>query len=251
MSRYVATDWHGNLRAAQKVLNELMGPEDKLYYLGDCADRGQDGLAVFDLLTSDPRVTFIKGNHEYFLQEGIERWVKYARPALSNLWEINGGEATAAAVERSSDEENFKRLAILKKMPYTVTVSVGDKIVILDHCGYTPKWKEGHNRVKELVSADPGWEPMWDRFHFRDAWPEEKDLANVYVVHGHTPTQYLLYRYFAEGVQDIFPNDKRDFKDEPVIYADGHKIDLDVVTWYTNKVAVFDLDTMKIITLEV
>ena len=39
MSTYVASDWHGNYWVWEKV-KTILSPNDKLYFLGDAADRG-------------------------------------------------------------------------------------------------------------------------------------------------------------------------------------------------------------------
>ena len=62
---YVTTDLHGNGLLWRKI-KEKLNIDDTLYFLGDAIDRGPDGLYIMLNMLNDPRVTYIKGNHEQF-----------------------------------------------------------------------------------------------------------------------------------------------------------------------------------------
>jgi hypothetical protein len=243
---YSSSDWHGNLTLAKKILNEVLQPNDKLYFLGDCGDRGLSGIPVFDMLTSDPRVTFIKGNHEIFMEQGIKRWRKGASTALDFLWAQNGGAQTAQAIENSTDDKNVERLAILHNMPITVEYQnkKGQRI-FLDHCGFSPFIVKNGPEKGKVRPDDRQWEPMWDRYHFQTPWPDDPAYKDIYIVHGHTPVVYLPYHYLADGIINDIPRKREDFKYEPIYYADGHKIDIDLGSWVTNKTTLLDLETLR------
>ena len=65
MSNYVVTDLHGRYDLWEKIINKLQ-PEDTLYCLGDCADRGPDGWKIIAEAFANPQVVYLKGNHEDF-----------------------------------------------------------------------------------------------------------------------------------------------------------------------------------------
>ena len=247
MSVYASTDWHGNLAVAEKVFNFLK-PEDELYYLGDCADRGPDGIKIFDMLSTDSRVTFLKGNHEQFMKDGIVRWRRYGITALSSLWAENGGASTAEAIESSNDCENVRRLAYLHHIPITADYfNENGKHIILNHCGFTPLIIKNGPKEGEIYPNNHLWEPMWDREHFNDIWDNDPEYSNIYMVHGHTPVNYLIYHYHTRDIVGDYPKNPHDFDFTPVQYAGGHKIDLDVGTYVTNKTYLLDLNTFEMI----
>jgi hypothetical protein len=73
---------------------------------------------------------------------------------------------------------------------------------------------------------------MWSRKHFSDPWPQDKINEHKYVIHGHTPVQFL-YRYFS----DVGPSDGL-----PIKYCNGHKIDLDSGAFSSNIATLYNLD---------
>ena len=63
MANYCFTDLHGMYNLWQQI-RDYASPTDKLYFLGDAMDRGPHGIKILKELLADPRVVFIKGNHE-------------------------------------------------------------------------------------------------------------------------------------------------------------------------------------------
>lgn len=211
---YCFTDIHGNYNLWRQI-HDYCDATDTIYFLGDAADRGEDGLQIIQELLRDKRVIYLKGNHEdIFVDVGAELAEGIGWSA--SLWRENGGKPTIDSFKRLSYDSQIyyiKRLASLpEKAEY---VNKNGQRIILSHAGFTP----GSDRPLDL---------LWDRKHFHDTWPVEDEYKNTYIVHGHTPTP-ILFR-----CQDI------------VYYCDGHKIDLDVATIATNKIVLFDLDTLQI-----
>ena len=66
MSVYVTSDLHGYpLNKLQNKLGEIgFDIDDHLYILGDCIDRGSEGLQLLRWIMSQPNVTFLLGNHD-------------------------------------------------------------------------------------------------------------------------------------------------------------------------------------------
>ena len=63
MSVYALSDLHGNLNIWKKI-KEFLKPEDKVYFLGDAADRGDYGWEIIKEIIKDNRFIYIKGNHQ-------------------------------------------------------------------------------------------------------------------------------------------------------------------------------------------
>ena len=60
---YACSDLHGMYKLWKQIENYLQ-EDDRLIFLGDAADRGTDGIQIMVELLADPRVTYLKGNHE-------------------------------------------------------------------------------------------------------------------------------------------------------------------------------------------
>ena len=239
---FASSDWHGCGNVANKVL-EFLNPEDTLFFLGDAIDRGPNGVAILDALFHRPNTFFLKGNHEEFLEMSAIH-----APDLSWIG-TNGGLPTYR--DLSKDEEKYYRYQqIIKDLPTELIYesSCGYK-VILEHAGYSPFniCARTHN-------------PLWDRRHFIESWvPFYKEgtseSENTYLVHGHTPVQYLKYEYgyadqpsfTAKGLEDK----KRWFKEgvcdkpEVIRYCDGHKFDIDMGTVLSKRIALLNLNTFE------
>jgi predicted phosphodiesterase len=248
---YAASDWHGCAGSALKLL-EYLKPDDKLYYLGDATDRGPDGAMLLQKLLEDKRVVYIKGNHDFFI-EICGQYMFMADPdyefirdydrALAD-WFQNGGEGTYKAFCKM-DPSEFKTQIWEKviRMPVSAEyISPLSHKVILEHAGYTPGVTHGIH------------DPLWDREHFHDKW--QKEYPNTYLVHGHTPVQYLKYEYGYEGqppktkedilLRNTWYKEDTNFIPEVIRYADGHKFCVDLCTIVSDRVALLDLDTFDV-----
>lgn len=212
---YCFTDIHGNYNLWRQI-HDYCDATDTIYFLGDAADRGEDGLQIIQELLRDKRVIYLKGNHEdIFVDVGAELAEGIGWSA--SLWRQNGGKPTIDSFKRLSYDSQIyyiKRLASLPEKAEYINKN-GQKI-ILSHAGFTPGKAV---TVNDLI---------WDRNHMRHEWPQDEQYDNIYIVHGHSPVQILFK------------------SDNPVYYCDGHKIDLDIATFMSNKIALLDLDTLEI-----
>ena len=234
---YATSDWHGNLAVAEKVF-EFLQPNDTLYFLGDCADRGNEGVMLAQMLLDDPRVKFIKGNHEIFMEEGLNDMINIGYPRDMNLWVYNGGYPTIEELSKMTDNEMRMLRAQLKQLPQTLIYNNRDgKDIILNHCGYTPSFANGNE-----FYIPAGFSPCWDRSHFFEYW-DDAHFPNTYVVHGHTPV-ILLEKKFNDWAGKKTPSEEEyDFK--ALHYCDGHKICIDLGSFFTNKTMLLDLDSFE------
>ena len=250
---YASGDWHGNGELAKQVLDFLQ-PDDKLIFIGDAIDRGEDGYEIMTQLLSDKRVIYLKGNHEDMMTNFITHYLDGFHGNL--LWYANGGGSTWDKMETLSDE-CLKGLAKkISSLPteYIYKSPKGHK-VILEHAGYTP-----------FDTPHRSHDPLWDREHFYDDWDggfydDDGDALRpetTYLVHGHTPVQYLEFHY---GYKDQPQKTKEmieygiqwnsyydcGWTPEVIRYCDGHKFDIDMCTVVSERIALLDLDTFETI----
>lgn len=234
---YASADWHGCI-AAHQIL-EYLKPDDKLYFLGDSIDRGPHGLEYLKKLLYDPRVIYIMGNHEDMMIRGIKsKWDR-------NLWFNNGGKKTFYDILSLPEQESLDILKKVEHLSYKETyINKDGKEIILEHAGYTP-WDIPHRTH----------DPLWDRHHFDDLYNSKG--ANTYMIHGHTPVQYLqfLYGYINQPPKTkediklknafLADEDMGDWKPTILYYCNNHKIDIDMCTITSGRVALLDLDTFE------
>ena len=210
MSVYCCSDLHG-MYGLWKQIKEFLKPEDILYVLGDCGDRGYDGWKIITEVLEHPQVIYLKGNHEDML-------IRAFKPRAANDYRLlihNGGKMT---YEDACDDINKEIiLKELKRLPsYQLYKSPLGHKVHLSHAGFSP--------IPYRLPVE--YDLIWDRDHCNEeVWTGE---PNEYVVHGHTPVYYL-------NEQTIFS--------EPYCYCEGHKIDIDMASFYSNKAILFNLDT--------
>lgn len=227
MSVYAVSDLHGDY-SLWKQIKEFLKPEDTLYVLGDCADRGKNGWQIITEVYKHPQCVYVKGNHEDLLVDAIraylrlepeERSVYYRYLPEYQLLSNNGGDKTFRDWRKAP--ENMKWMTRLDKLPTEVTYeSPKGHSVILTHAGFTPDWGK-----KDL---------LWSRDHFNDPWQDSYE--NIYIVHGHTPVPHLLEE-LGEWDATVIPGYYK--------YCDGHKYDIDCGTAFTGCTTLIDLDTFE------
>lgn len=253
MSVYASSDWHGCAEPAIKLLNYLK-PDDTLYFLGDAIDRGDQGVELLEILLKDPRVKMINGNHEMMMINALKEYLKelYEEDALDTLyddiWFYNGGSHTWENGLRQKNRVEIKYLInTLFRFPnHFKYTSPAGHTVILEHAGYTPT-------DRPFRSHDP----YWDREHFLDDWGGPD---NTYLVHGHTPVQYLKFSYRYKDALPLTKEEKKqkdewlysnkiefDWKPTTLRYCDNHKFDIDMCTIISGRVALLNLDTFETI----
>lgn len=242
MSIYCASDWHGCYWVWEKV-KKILKPNDKLYFLGDAADRGPDGWNIIKELLADPRVIYIKGNHEDLMIEAIGKFNPEEEDSLWNadttLWHYNGGDPTYDAF--LLDEDDFGKAKILKQikdLPFCANyINKNNQQVFLCHAGCDGV---------DIDTLDE-YHAIWDREHWRfpDEWSGED---NQIIVHGHTPIDLMI-----EEQRDIASFYKNRFKVEmpkwtpgtAYWYAKGHKVCIDLGTVWDKVAVLLNLDTFE------
>lgn len=202
MATYVIGDVHGRPKLIEQLLRDVPWnyKEDKIVFLGDLIDRGEDAPGVMDLVMNlvevNPNVVVLRGNHEQMLLDCLD----YGD--LQWLIPENGGLATLAGYgldlsqlqdvcDISIPEEHIE---FLRSLPYYHE----DEQAIYVHAGLIPGEHPSETDPDVLL------------------WTRDPDFHRGYngklCFFGHTPTHYLP----REGRQRRFG-----------IYVHGHCVGID------------------------
>lgn len=217
---YAVSDLHGQYELWMQI-KEFLSPSDILICLGDCVDRGPGGFDILIEMLDRPNTIMLKGNHEALMLQDyyIIKNHEMQDSIDSCLWYMNGGYDTYQNIRQYKQKFVDEVFKTVEQLPTTHIETYDGKLIILDHCGFTP----GHP-----------YDELWDRYHLTDPWPEGFD--NVYIIHGHTPVQSLWRKGVytaARGTEDVMQ------------YCGGHKIDIDLGCFATHKTCLLDLDTFE------
>ena len=224
MSVYAVSDLHGMYDLYAKI-KDFLKPDDIVYCLGDCGDRGPDGWRIIKEIYNDPQWIYLKGNHEDMLAKAIKFYYNYDYSEAYELLCYNGGSKTYEDWGKDTqwDKQWANKLA---ELPVTATYdSASGLTILLSHSGYNPIPEE--ERSKPYTDHDF----IWNRNHMSTGKWLGKD--NEVIVHGHTPVRYS---HKARNHQQMLEIDQ---------YCEGHKIDIDCASWYTGVSCLLDLDTLK------
>ena len=66
MATFAFSDLHAQYDL-WKQIKEYIKPEDTIYCLGDCVDRGDVGLEILNEVMETPNIILLRGNHEDFI----------------------------------------------------------------------------------------------------------------------------------------------------------------------------------------
>jgi serine/threonine protein phosphatase 1 len=251
---FAVSDLHGQGQL-WKQIKKYLDSTDTLYYLGDAIDKGPDGIDIMLDLLKMPNVIYLKGNHEdFFAKEGFSC---FCYNNYSALWmDLNGGYETVLSMQKKWDNTNPVHEKYINKitkkinhLPYKAKyINKNGQIILLSHSGYY--------RNIELSALEE--EYLWNRNHFYDKWEYGN---NTFIIHGHTPCDSIISEIYNKDII-FFCNTKKESENlfreaqeiltkwdkEPFVfnYCNGHKIDLDLNSCETNKIALFNLDTLKV-----
>lgn len=161
----------------------------RIVHLGDYVDRGPDSRGVIEAIMalehrfdSDPAIEVfsLKGNHEDMMVGQLEHATLH--------WLDMGGRATLASygIEANMHADDWRErmprahLAWLSQLP-TLLYDEPRRLAFV-HAGIDPKtFPDCRDDVR-----------MWTRsenFTVDGNWPDRPELANLTVVHGHTPVE--------------------------------------------------------------
>ena len=221
MAIYAVSDLHGRMDLFRQI-KDFIKPEDSVYVLGDCGDRGPAGWELIKAVYQDPQFIYLMGNHEDMLADAM---VGDRQPCF-----LNGGKDTFRSWKYRDDGSKnwYKRLKSLPKV--AIYNNSNGKEIILCHAGYTPS-KYSHPTRNDYI---------WDRTHFNDPW-EGAEFNNTYIIHGHTPTIYMLRDYGIttdkNGIGALWYSPDKDG-----VY---HKCNIDCGAVFNGYTVLLNLDTFE------
>lgn len=236
---FCCTDLHGMWRLWEEI-KFYCGPDDTIYFLGDAADRGVDGLRIIKDLLLDKRIVYLKGNHEDMFTIVAPEIMEGHTENLS-WWYMNGGQETCNDFMKLSYESQLWFINRLNALPDHLTIkNAKGQTIFLSHAGTALDYEDW-----ELKCIKGGNPYLWDRKHIHRAWPRDEQYKDWFMVHGHTPCPILIREFNntrAFSGEKSLPYNSIDI----INYCDGHKFDLDLMSFASNKVALFDLDELKV-----
>lgn len=217
MGVFACSDLHGRYDLYQEIM-KFIKPDDKLYCLGDCIDRGPDGWKLLKEILSNPQITLLKGNHEDLLCDAIRFMSGYEPKVYIDPVQDcvnNGGAETLQSWMDEGAKPDW--IYTLRRLPiYENYENTSGYLIHLTHAGFTP-----------TPDAIDEFDAFWDRKHIADEWPEGHE--NEIVVHGHTPIGLVDLKWRPE--------------DGAMWYANCHKINIDMGAYDTGFTLLLDLDT--------
>ena len=241
---YAFSDIHGCYDVLKQIL-KYCDDTDIIYFLGDACDRGPEGLKCIQTLKDESRVIYLKGNHEDIAAKALpaifDETLWDTRDTDVSIWYSNGGVPTIDDFSKCSLESIYSYVRYFNSLQLnTYYINKNGQLIILDHAGFTPFISRKHD-------------PLWDREHFKDKWIKDD---NIFLIHGHTPVQYLKFYYGYEGQEpetqeemewkrEFMENENTGWRPSVIRYCSGHKFDIDLGTCFSGVAALLDLDTLE------
>ena len=182
---------------------------------------------------NDPRVIYLKGNHEDMMYYSYRSY-GLSQKQWDKLWRKNGGKETKKQIQELNISKDILDyyLDLIYDLPYCVAITNSKgTLFYLSHAGFTPDSKFFNLSDKQAQEKF-----LWDRDHiFENSWPQ--DMENIKIIHGHTPIGYChKNKTQINGIVEDFP----------LVYQNGHKINLDISTANTDIVLVYNLDEERL-----
>ena len=234
------TDIHGNEKLFHAVYHYCMSnsPDCTIIYGGDANDRGPNGYNIMKQLLAANNIIYLKGNHEdMFVKAAQEFKQHFPNPQFDEvrleaifksirifdykyenlqLLLANGGKQTI--IDWFLDGLNTNLIDQLDSLPLTYSY----KNLDFCHAGATYEMFLSPQNYKLYL--------LWDRDLIHYGWTKDRIC-----IHGHSPVQLLFH------------------SDSPIIYRGtfkddltGEKINMDVGTFYSQKIYVLDCDSMSL-----
>lgn len=196
---YVISDLHSHFDVFKRFLDDI-GPEDRVYFLGDAIDKGPDGIKVLTYIMKDPRIQMLMGNHELMMldyliskracENGIKNknldiMDKYMLERDERLWlDNNCGWSTLEDFFKLSREEQDEIERFIINLPLVIRINVGKQNYILVHAApYTiPEYTPG--AVLYLGNENMVNSYVWERY-------TDINIEDSIVVFGHTMSYHF------------------------------------------------------------
>lgn len=253
------TDVHGMYDLYKAAMDYCINedPECAIIYGGDACDRGNSGYKIMNELLNNPRVCYLKGNHEdMFVHAAIAIKQLYKSPLEEDyifdflynqeinedgdkaihLHLYNGGYYTLYNWMMDGMPEEF--IDKINKLPLTFSYENLD----FCHAGGTYEAFENASRAEyfgDWVDKEDAMMLLWDRMHLSTGWAPERTC-----IFGHTPTVHLPSIYYGKdkSISNIHPCSYIGLFDNKF---NGKKIDMDTGTFNSKKLYVLNCLTLK------
>ncbi|MBD5142733.1 MAG: fructose-bisphosphatase class III [Ruminococcus sp.] len=191
---YVMSDIHGKYEKYLQMLELIQFSEqDKLFILGDIADRGEQPIEIYQDMMKRNNIIPIMGNHDYMALFLLDMLITdmteenfAADLELEDMqdilaWIDEGGDTTIAGFQKLSISEREEILDYIAGFALYQEIQIQEKKFILVHAGL-----ENFEETRKLDSYEPQ-ELLFIRDDPDKAYFQDK---NIYVITGHTPTPY-------------------------------------------------------------
>ena len=263
MATYAISDIHGCYDQFMELLNKISPTDtDKIYILGDIADRGPKSAKMFQWAIDEAPDSFhfMLGNHELMILENVRDDDLDYHEVWFSTWSYNGGLDTLDQLEEEVEEDWIKQRFIpwLRKLRPWTEVIINDEPILLVHAGFSLRKLFPESKVfpdiwpKYKTEKIPhGFGPQDDMTMtwIRKGWYNTEETLPVKVICGHTPTNLL--QEMAHDTQDrckrmnmpipewskTVPNAK--------IWHYKNKINIDCGCAYGGNLAALRLDDFK------
>lgn len=254
------TDIHGMYDLYRAIMDYCIeqDPECVIIFGGDACDRGKDGYKIMKELLVNPRVIYLKGNHEDIFVKAAKEIKKHFKFTDMTREEIID---ELGLTLYDMDEFPYTSNSIYNGGLNTLTDWVCDGMSMdfveeIDNLQYTASYNDidmchagGIYRVfKEVQAAEYNNEKiseankdfiLWDRGALEQGWSPERTC-----IFGHTPVIYLSTKYYGK--------DKSLANAHPCAYIgdfndkhNGRKIDMDTCACGNGLAYVININTLK------
>ena len=117
---YVMSDLHGRWDLYSAMLEQIgFSAEDRLYVLGDVADRNCGGIRIFRDILERSNVSLLLGNHEHMLRHAVtapEERTLNGRETNRMLWYRNGGRVTQEEWDAAPESVRAEILRLIERI---------------------------------------------------------------------------------------------------------------------------------------
>jgi len=183
---FVIGDVHGEMTMLEKLLDYWNPDEERLLFVGDLADRGENSKAVFERvqqLMEEEEAIVVKGNHDEMLEEFLEN-PKDNLP----LYYMNGGETTVnSLLGRNTSRQNYAAIVQEIKEEYPWLLPLLQSFPLYYEWGDYLFVHAGVNLRKDDWRDSSDHDFVWIREGFYD----QPNHTNKTIIFGHTVTSTL------------------------------------------------------------
>jgi len=184
-------DPHGKFKILMSLIEKM--PSDEIIITGDMIDRGPDSAKVIEFASTTEGVRAIKGNHESFLLDFIDKTFSYEE----GLWIFrNGGNKTIQSYGQTygfNEDGNPKfpkeHIDFIRSLPLYIET---DKFLIT-HAPIYFDW--GLKKACEYAATDSGI--LWNRGR-----PSKRDKFQIFAHQG----EFKKYGDFAICIDNSWNN---------------------------------------------